>query len=102
MAGQALINPGSAIFITLGLGNFATGGAIGTAATTVDLYTAIQVAQTTAGQTVTLPSPTDATAGRWILFTNTGSQAVTLLGASIAAGASTSAIWNGAAWTKIG
>lgn len=53
-----LTNNGSTAFTTLAVANLASGGAIGTAAATVDIYTTFNVTQTTAGQTLSLPSPT--------------------------------------------
>lgn len=88
--------------LAVALGNFAGGGSIGTAATTVDLGTWISVAQTTAAQTLTLPNPTDATGGRICLVSNVGSASFTLLGIVVAAGASLLAVWTGAAWSGAG
>jgi hypothetical protein len=92
----------SDMFLTaLALGNFAAGGSIGAAADTVDKFACIQIAQTTAGQTVTIPSPTITTAGRLCILQNTGSQSVTAVGAAIAAGAAAIITWNGAAWARV-
>ncbi len=44
------------------IANLATGGAIGTAATTVDVKTTFNINQTTANQTLALPTPTNTTA----------------------------------------
>lgn len=93
-----LTNGGSTAFGTLALGNFATGGAIGTAAATVDIYTAININQTTAGQTVTLPNPTTTTAGRILKIANVGSAAFTVGGVAVGAAQSTDFFWNGTAW----
>jgi archaellum component FlaF (FlaF/FlaG flagellin family) len=57
---------------TLALGNFATGGVIGSAAATVDVVSAFSVAQTTANQTLSLPAPTDASHTTTVTVTNTG------------------------------
>lgn len=54
------------------LPNFAANGAIGTAVTTVDVKTTFNINQTTANITLTLPAPTDATAGRIIYINNIG------------------------------
>jgi hypothetical protein len=90
---------GPTYMITLALGNFAAGGSIGTAPNTVDVYPAINIAQTTAAQTLTLPSPTLATAGTYVFINNTGSASFTMLGATVAATQSLIAMWNGAAWS---
>jgi hypothetical protein len=67
------------------LGNFASGGSIGSAATTVDITSLITVAQTTAAQTLTLSAPTLATTGRMVMIMNIGSAAFTMLGKTVAA-----------------
>jgi trimeric autotransporter adhesin len=95
---------GSAQFAQLGagvvtLGNFAGGGSIGSAASTVDIGQAINVAQTTAGQSLTLPSPTDSTHAHVVYVVNTGSQSFTLLTKTVAASGAQAAVWNGSAWT---
>lgn len=95
------INPGASLFPSVTLGNFAAGGAIGTAAATVDNFTHFNIPQTTAAQTLSLPNPTDTSSGRWVLVSNTGSTSFTLLGIVVAAGASLSAIWTGAAWSNV-
>ncbi|MEZ6330629.1 MAG: hypothetical protein R3B12_01290 [Candidatus Saccharimonadales bacterium] len=53
------INQGSTLFTTEAISDVAGGGNIGTAAATVDAYTVFNVAQTTASQTLTLPTPTN-------------------------------------------
>ncbi len=103
-AGQGqLTNHGSTINSTLALSNFAGGGSIGTAATTVDIYTSISVAQTTAGQTLTLPTPTtNTTYGRLLYISNIGTTSFTLLGSAVSVGQSATVIWSntngGASW----
>lgn len=84
----------------LTLGNFTTGGSIGTAPTTVDIATVIVVTQSTASQTITVPTPT-AGLGKKVTIINNGSQAVTVFGTSVAAGAAIDGIYNGSAWTHI-
>lgn len=82
--------------------NKATGGSIGTAATTVDVATVIVVNQTTASQTLTLPSPTDTTAGAVIIVVSGSSAGFTINGTVLTANNSTQAkatfVWTGAAW----
>ena len=87
------------IYTTVAIGNLASGGAIGTAAATVDLGSAFAVAQTTASQTLTLPSPTNTKAGRVAYLTNTGSAAFTAYGSTVGAGSSVAMVWNGSAWS---
>lgn len=91
------VNLGNAVSIT----NKASGGAIGTAAATVDVGSIFLVNQTTASQTLTLPSPTITTEYKLIVVANVGSQAFTMLGMSLGAGTSLAAIWTGAAWSLI-
>lgn len=93
---------GSTINNTLALGNFATGGAIGTAAATVDAYTVITINQTTSGQTLTIPTPTNAAAGHVLYISNIGSTSFTLLSAPLNTGATATLVWNGSAWTFSG
>jgi hypothetical protein len=82
--------------------NKATGGDIGTAADTVDIDSSFNVNQTTAAQTLTLPTPTTATAGLLAYVNNVGSTSFTMLGKVLPAGAGLIAKWTGAAWSLIG
>ncbi len=86
------------IYTAISIANLASGGAIGTAAATVDMGTMFNVAQTTAGQTITLPAPTNTKAGRMAYLCNTGSVAFTAYGGTVGTGASLHAVWNGTAW----
>ncbi len=95
-------NVGSTLWGTLAIGNLATGGSIGSAATTVDDYTSFNIAQTTAGQTISLPAPTDATPGRIAYVQNTGTASFTFLSKTVATGVSISTIWNGSGWVVTG
>lgn len=71
------------------LGNFATGGVIGTAATTVDIVGNLGIAQTTAGQTLSLPNPTITRPGLQTIVANTGTAAFTIYGAVVQPGQQT-------------
>jgi hypothetical protein len=104
---SALVNNGATTNTEDALGNFATGGSIGTAATTVDIYTYISVAQTTAGQTITIPAPTAATTyGKLLYVSNVGTASFTMLGTTISTGTTATLVWanknGGAAWTFAG
>lgn len=68
----SLHNAGSTLFESIPIANLAGGGAIGTAPTTVDIKTTFNINQTTTNQTLTLPTPTDTTAGRIIYINNIG------------------------------
>jgi len=103
----ALINNGSTTNTVDALTNFATGGSIGTAATTVDIYTSISIAQTTGGQTITIPNPTASTTyGKLLYISNIGSQPFGLLTATLNPGSTATLVWananGGAAWTFAG
>lgn len=91
----------STVFGPLLLADFPVGGAIGTAAATVDLASHIAIPQTTVGQTVTVPAPTLVTQGRMLVITNTGTVSVTVLAAPLLNGNSLLANWNGTAWVII-
>ena len=101
-AGQGqLTNNGSTLNSTLAVSDDANGGALGgglAASASVDVYTAISINQTTAGQTITLPSPTSATAGRIVFVTNIGSTSFSLHGVTIPTSSAQSYVWNGSAW----
>ncbi len=96
--GSNFINQGSTLFSSLAISNVAGGGNIGSAATTVDVATTFNVSQTTGGQTLTLPNPTIATAGRIAFVNNVGSTSFTMYGSVIAVGQSNTFIWNGTNW----
>jgi hypothetical protein len=96
--GSNFINQGSTLFSAITISDVAGGGDIGTAAATVDAATTFNVNQTTGGQTLTLPSPTNTTAGRMAFVNNTGSTSFTMYGSVIATGKSNAFIWNGSSW----
>lgn len=96
-----LTNEGSVIAVT----NKATGGTIGTAATTVDVASTINVTQTTAAQTLTAPDLTVTTAGKVISVNNVGSQSFTFtatgLSTTIPAGHGIYMQWTGAGYSLL-
>lgn len=59
------------------IANDADGGAIGTAAATVDVYPGAEMAQTSASQTFTLPTPTGSVPRRFTVL-NVGSVSFTM------------------------
>jgi hypothetical protein len=83
---------------TKAIANLATGGVIGTAATTVDVLASFNLSQSTAGQTVTLPNPTDARANKVVLLTNVGAVPFIAYGVTVQPSQSTQVVWSGAAW----
>jgi hypothetical protein len=97
----SLDNSGSTVFRALSLGNFAAGGSIGAAASTVDVATTINVAQTTANQTLTLPAPTNTTAGRTLFVNNTGTASFMIASNHIATGTGRIFVWTGSAWSSM-
>ncbi len=98
-AGATFTNASSTLNTAVAISDKPTGGAIGTAAATVDVATAFTVNQVTSGQTLSIPSPTTTTAGRLIYISNIGSQSFILLGTTVSTGTSATLIWNGTAWT---
>ncbi|GEM_PF-4249185 len=98
----ALHNAGGTLFGTLSVADLATGGNIGTAATTIDIYTSFNLAQTTASQTITLADPTNTTAGRIVYLSNTGSTPFTFYGSTVKVGDTTAAMWDGNSWNLAG
>lgn len=80
------------------LADFPAGGSIGSAATTVDAYQQFRIAQTTAGQIMSLPAPTLAADGYIVSVVNTGSASFIISGQAIAAGSAAIFHWNGVTW----
>lgn len=78
-----------------------SGGSVGSAASTVDVAFVLNATQTTAAQTLTLPSPTVSSAAKLLYVVNSGSASFTLLGATVAAGAAKGALWNGSSWIAL-
>lgn len=76
-AGGVILGPSVAV------SNKASGGSIGTAATTVDIASIFNVTQTTASQTLTIASPTITTEYKVITVNNVGSQAFTFTGTGL-------------------
>jgi len=67
------------------LSNFTSSGSLGTAATTVDISSAILINQTTANINLTLSNPTASTKVKRIIIVNIGTTALILNGISISA-----------------
>ena len=102
-ASSLLTVGGATLNSTLGISDLATGGNIGTAAATVDVYTNFTISQTTAGQTLTIPAPTSTTTGRLIYITNVGSAGYTIGGSIASPGTTMAFVWNDTtnAWTLV-
>jgi hypothetical protein len=106
-ATSTLTNNGSTLNTACAFTDFATGGSLsGTTPTrNVNVCTSFTVNQTTASQTITVPSPTVTTAGRVIYVSNTGSTPFTLSAVTsitLNNGVTATLIWNGTAWTYAG
>jgi hypothetical protein len=99
--GQQLTNAGSTLNTAIAISDLSTGGAIGTAAATVDAATSFTINQTTAGQALTLPAPTSTTAGRLVYVSNIGTTSFTMYGATIPVGQGRTFLWDGSAWTLL-
>ncbi len=103
-------NNGATYNSTLAVTDDADGGALGgglAASASVDVYTSISIAQTTAGQTITLPTPTSSTNyGRILYISNVGTVSFILSGATMSAGTSATLVWSntngGASWQYAG
>ena len=84
--------------LVLAVSNKATGGSIGSAASTVDIYDKFDITQTTANQTITLASPTSSSNKKIVYIENTGSTSFTIYGVVLAINTFICAIWDGAQW----
>lgn len=95
----ALDVTGAIVHRVVSLTDIAASGAIGTAVATVDVASYINLNQTTASVNVTLPTPTDSTAGRLLIIANTGTTLFTV-NSNIYVGPQTSRefVWDGSAW----
>lgn len=89
---------GAEVLRAIALTNFTANGAIGTAPATVDVASTLNIPQTTAGITLTIPAPTIGVAGRMLLVNNTGNTNVTVGGKVIAPATGILYSWSGAAW----
>ena len=86
------------------IANLASGGTIGTAATTVDRFSAFLISQTTAGQILTVPVPSSPLGARLITISSSSASTVSfsLLGITFAPGQTQAFAWTGAAWGSLG
>lgn len=76
-----------------------SGGTIGTASSTVDKLSLFNLNQTTSGQTITIPSLTNAAAGKLIYVNNVGSTSLTLSpGGVLPIGYGVVLRWDGTQW----
>jgi len=96
-----LINTRSSL-APLTISNLPTGGVIGTAAATVDINSIFLINQTTAGQTVTIPNPTNAVLGQTAILVANSTASFVAYNSTVAAGSAGSFLWNGSAWVTVG
>lgn len=100
--GSSAGGPLSPLTVTA-LANQAGGGVLGTsAALTVDTYRAATINQTTAGQTFTLASPSNAVAVQTFLVINIGTAGLIIYGQVLNANTAQEFAWTGAAWRAVG
>ncbi len=103
-------NNGATFNTTLAVTDDANGGALGgglAASASVDVYTSISIAQTTASQTITLPTPTASTNyGRLLYISSIGTTSFTMLGTVVSPGTAITVVWSntngGASWQIAG
>lgn len=96
--GATLHNNGSTINTVRTIPNKATGGDIETSANSVNIGTIFEVNQTTAAQTLTLPWPFPANAGRLVKVSNSGTTSFTMYGLVIHPAKFAEYLWTGSAW----
>jgi hypothetical protein len=92
---------GSQTLSTQSITDVSSGGSIGLASLTVDVSSSFAINQTTAGQYLTIPSPTNTTAGKVVYVSNVGSASFYLSGATVATGKGLALVWNGSAWSPM-
>jgi hypothetical protein len=95
MNAQNIEGIGAAIFGVKAITNLTTGGTIGTAASTVDIFSVFTINQTTTGQTITIPAPTVTTAGYGISLLNIGTASFIVSGITIDPGQQARFIYGG-------
>lgn len=89
--------------VQIPVADVAAGGSIGTAVATVDDASAFLVNQTTAGQVLTIASPTVATpSGQLAFVSNVGTASFTMHGVTISPASGAIYQWNGTVWIPVG
>lgn len=78
--------------------NLATGGSIGLATNTVDLYERFSINQTTANQNITLPAPTNLSNNKIVFVENIGTTSFNISDTMLPIGAGTYFTWSGSVW----
>ena len=89
------------VLSSLTFSDYPLGGPIGTAALTVDVVSSVIITQTTVGQVLSAPPPTDTTAGLFLTVTNNGSSSFSISGTSVIPGSYITIFWNGSFWASL-
>lgn len=88
---------------TLALDNYSGSTTIGTAFNTVDHYSSFSINQTTAGVTLTLPTPNDATDGDDVTIRNIGTQDFIMYGITVSPNQFELHLsWKNGSWLPVG
>jgi hypothetical protein len=86
---------------TIALGDFVAGGVIGVATATIDVVAAISIAQSTASQTLSLPTPSDTAHSLLTQINNVGTVAFTMHGTTIDAKSSALFVFTSGLWHSL-
>ncbi len=97
--GSGASTPSTGTYVPIA--NLPSGGSIGLAPATVDVSSYFTVNQTTGGQAITLPAPTQTAPARLAIVENVGTQSFTLYGSPVLPGYGAVLGWNGSAWTVV-
>src|SRR5262249_23614617 len=101
--GHQFTNASSTLLTAIAISDKSSGGDIGANTATVDIATTFNVNQQTGGQNLSLPTPTDTTAGRLAYVNNvsTNSTSFTMGSATLNPGSGVVFIWNGSTWVAL-
>jgi hypothetical protein len=92
------VNKADKVPNALAISNLATGGVIGTALATVDIYEKFNITQTTASQNITLPTPSNINNKKIVYVENTGNTSFAMYSMPVAPLTHIALIFNGVAW----
>jgi hypothetical protein len=92
------VNKADKVPNALAISNLATGGSIGLAAATVDIYEKFNITQTTASQNITLPTPSNINNKKIVYVENTGNTSFAMYSMPVAPLTHIALIFNGTAW----
>jgi uncharacterized protein YjdB len=102
LLGRVVPSGGSSAQPPMQIANLPAGGPIGTAAATVDINSHFVITQATAGQTVTIPAPTNTANSRSVLIESSAAstQSFQFLGNSCSPGNCDTIKWNSTSWGR--